>query len=274
MKKGFLYICLSLFISSFLTLNAQNGLTPARGAESLALGGNVSGSQGIEGILNNQAGLSQVQGFAVIINSEQRFLLSELLVGSLGLAYNKPSFGTIGLLISSFGFDTYQEQKIGLAYSRQLFDNLSIGGQFDYLNTRIDGFGSSNAITFEIGVQSQVTDQILIGAHVFSPGTVRINDTNEIPSRFNLGIQYKPTPKFFLRAEIEKLIDRPLSIQGGVDYKIINELYLRVGTSTNPTRLSFGVAYGFSNKFQFDLSTVNHEILGLTPAASFSYQSK
>ena len=257
---------------SFIELQAQSGLTPAKGAESLSLGGNVSSSTGIESILNNQAGLSDLNGFAVIVSSEQRFLLSELLVGSAGIAYNRKGFGTVGLVVSSFGFEEYSEQKIGLAYSRKLFDNLSMGGQLDYLTTRIDGFGSNSAITFELGVQSELSEQFMIGAHIFSPGTVKINDTSEIPSRINIGLKYSPTSKVYVVGEIEKLLDRGLSIQGGINYQIINELYLRVGTSTNPTRMSFGVAYGFNQSFRFDGALVNHDVLGLTPAASVKYQ--
>jgi len=267
-------IILFLLITSAITLTGQRGITPAKGAESLSLGGSVSGSLGIESLLNNQAGLSQLEGFGVIVSTEQRFLLSELVIASAGVAYNFKKVGTLGLMVSNFGFEEYREQKYGLAYGRKLFENLSIGGQFDVLNTRIVGFGSSTSITFELGLQAALSEAFSIGAHVFSPGTVSINDTNELPSRFNLGVQYQPSDQIYATVEVEKLIDRGLSVQGGISYQIIESLYLRVGTSTNPTRMSFGLAYGFNETFRFDAAMTNHEILGITPAASVRYQSK
>jgi len=55
----------------------------------------------------------------------------------------------------------------------------------------------------------------------------------------------------------------------GLEYKIINELSLRIGFSTNPAKNSFGVGYSL-NKMQIDLAINKHQVLGYSPQISVS----
>ncbi len=254
-----------------LLLSAQRGFTPARGAKSLSMGGLVSVSTEIDAILNNQAGLASMDGYGLIATAEQRFLLDELRTVSFGASYEKKDFGTVGLLVSSFGIAEYKEQKFALAYARKLLDQLSIGGQLDYLTTRIQGYGSSNSITFEFGLQSKFNDEIMMGFHMFSPGQVSQGTESNIPTRMNLGFAYIPSDKLIIGAEVEKIVDLDFAFRGGVSYAFAEQFILRAGVSTGETTFSFGLGYALQNALYFDGAFSQHETLGITPAASVKY---
>jgi len=256
------------------SLDAQRGFTSAQGAKRVAMANTGSNTLGIEALLNNQAGLYKLNGIGVIAASEQRFLLKDLNAVSIGLAYGDKTFGALGLMISNFGFDEYKEQKIGLAYSRLLFNNLSIGGQLDLLHLNIAGYGSSSNITFELGVISKITDQVSVGFHVFSPSEVNITEQSSIPTKIIVGASYKPSKKIEIVTEVEKIIDRDYTFRMGIDYSIVDRFNLRAGLSTGAATLSFGLGININKKISFDGSFSNHETLGFTPAGSLIYQGK
>ena len=252
----------------------QRGYTPSNGATSMSMGGIQSTHEGIDAILNNQAGLSSIHNFGFIASSEQRFLLSELVTIAAGAVYGDKNLGTFGLMMSSFGIDEFREQKIGFAYSRKLLDNLSIGGQLDYLSTRIDGYGKSSTITFELGIQSKVSKEVLVGFHIFSPGTIRQGPESDLPTQINAGISYFPSEKLLVSAEVEKIIDLEYSLRLGISYKIYDQLSLRAGASSGATTVSFGLAYVLNQQIHFEGAFSQHEILGTTPGASLKYLKK
>lgn len=235
------------------------------------MGGLVSTSTSIDAILNNQAGLYKLTGYGFIASAEQRFLLNELSTISFGAAYGKKNLGSFGLLISSFGIDEYKEQKFAFAYARKLLDKLSIGGQLDFLSTRILGYGSSNSVTFEIGIQSMVTKEFTLGFHLFSPGQVSQGTESNIPTRMNAGFAYHPSNKLLIVLEVEKIIDLDFAVRGGISYAFADQFILRAGASTGETTFSFGLAYKIQNSLYFDGAFSQHEVLGITPAASVKY---
>lgn len=261
-----------IFSLSSIALRAQFGFTAAKGPDSISKGAYVANSTGIGSMLNNQAGLTQLDNFGVILAVEQRFLLSELNIASAGLAYNAHGLGVFGFVLSNFSFDAFTEQKFGFAYARDLFSNLAVGAQLDYLSTRIDGFGSQSAVTFEIGVQSRINEKLQIGAHIFSPVQAELTDGDEIPSKYNFGLRYSANEFIDAIIEVEKIIDEEFSINAGVQYQLIDRMYLNLGSSTNPTRISFGIAYGINENTSFGLAASNHEILGLSPSVGVQYE--
>lgn len=261
-----------IFFSCSSELSSQLGFTAAKGPESISKGAYTANSLGISSMLNNQAGLTDLSNFGVILSIEQRFQLSELNIASAGLAYNADKLGVFGFVLSNFSFDTFTEQKFGFAYARKLVDNFSVGLQLDYLSTRIDGFGSQSAVTFEVGLQSQISESVQLGAHIFSPVQAELTDGDEIPAKYNFGVLYTINDQIKTVIEVEKIIEEDISIIAGVQYELIDRLYLNIGTSTNPTRLSFGIMYGINNSTTFGLAASNHEILGLSPSTGIQYE--
>lgn len=269
MKKIFIFI----FIAYGSFAIAQNGATNASGGRSNGVANASVGFTDINSIFNNQAGLANLQQMGFILAAEQRFLLPDL--NSFGGGFALPtSSGTFGLSVHYFGFESYNESKIGLSYARKLMDKLSIGIQFDVLQTTIAENGSANFFTFEAGIQSELIENLLIGVHIYNPVKLEIIEDEFIPSLFRAGATYTASKKLLLHAELEKDFDFPFVFKSGVEYELIDDFWLRVGVHTNPTAISFGIGYQFKNGFRMDIASNYHQDLGFTPSLGIGYDFK
>ncbi len=264
-----LTLCLSLCF--FIQINAQNGVPPQAGARGMAMGNASSTFQDINSLFSNQAGLAFLEKMAFTAGAERRFLLADINSYIAGAAIPTKG-GTFGLSVNYYGFEGYNESKIGLAYGRKLFDNLAIGAQLDYLSTRIPEFGNKSLFTFEVGMQAVLIEQVTIAAHIFSPIQQEIVEGESLPSIFKLGLGYRPSEKLFVSAEMEKDLGFDADIKLGIEYFLIDILSLRTGVSTNPLRNTFGLGLKLKSGLMVDIAAGYHHVLGITPAASVTYQ--
>jgi hypothetical protein len=268
MKPTHLYLLLLLLLP--LGLAAQNGLPPSAGTRGLAMGQTGLTFSDINSIFSNQAGLAFLEGPSFLAFAEQRFLLEELQSFSFGAALPTSS-GTFGLSINHFGFDAYNEQRLGLAYGRRLFGSLALGAQFLMLNTRIPEYGSKAVFTFELGALMELMPQLEFGVHLYSPARVEVSTEEYLPTVLRLGLRYFPSSSLNLLAEVEKDIDYPARIKMGAEYKAAEPLALRFGVATQPVALSFGIGYRLANGLGLDIASSYHQLLGFTPAAGLNY---
>ena len=264
------YFYILLFLSGFHCLNAQNGAPPAAGARAVAMGQTGATFTDINSIFANQAGLAHLESMAITAYGEQRFLVSEIRSIGLGAALPTAS-GTFGLTLHYFGFDQYNEQRIGLAYGRKLLEKLSIGAQFLMLNTRIPEYGNKAVFTFEVGALAELLPQLNLGFHLFSPARIQVTNEDNLPTVLKLGLSYLPSDKLTLLAELEKDIDYAARAKFGVEYQIAEPLFLRLGAATQPTSMSFGLGYALPNGLRLDIASSYHQVLGFTPAAGIIF---
>ncbi|MDP3464105.1 MAG: hypothetical protein Q8S18_15045, partial [Bacteroidales bacterium] len=159
------------------------------------------------------------------------------------------------------------------AYARAFSDQLRIGVQLDYLTTQFgDGYESTNNITFELGVQSDITKKITVGAFIFNPVKARLSSyTDErVPVIMRFGVTYHFTGKLFGIAEIEKNFDLKPGLRTGFEYTINQTFYARIGLSTQPGLLTFGSGFRIGN-LNLDLSAGMHQVLGVSAQAGLIY---
>ncbi len=174
-------------------------------------------------------------------------------------------------MVSRYGFSLYSENKISIAYARSLTKNLSIGGGFNYLSYIIDQYGTSSKFTFELGVQSQLSEYFSLGAYIFNPGSVRLTDSQDIPSRMGIGLKYSASDKADVYAEVEKTINRNLDIKFAVEYKLIESFSLRTGVNITQSSLHFGPRYTMKNGISILGGYSFDNRLGHTTSFSISY---
>ncbi len=239
-------------------------------ARSIGMGAASVVFDDIHSLWSNQAGIAHLEESAVSAYAEQHYLLSNLQTLGLGAVYPTRS-GNFGITLNYLGFEQYQEQKIGLAYGRKLFDRFSIGAQFLMLNTNVQEYGSKSIFTFEFGLLAELLPRVNIGAHAFSPARINILEEDNVPTIFSMGLAYLPSPSVAINLEVEKDIEYPARFKAGIEYQIIDPLFLRTGLGTNPTTLHFGVGYRIQNNIDVDLATSYHQILGVSPAFGLSY---
>lgn len=256
-----------LFIFFSFYSIAQNNSTDAR---SKGVANASVAFTGINSILNNQAGLAKLEHLSIVLSAEQRFILNDL--NNFGAGFAMPTnSGTFGVSVHYFGFEDFNQSKIGLAYARKLMDKLSVGIQFDMLSTRISEYGNRNLFTFEIGVQSELIENLLLGFHLYNPVKLEIIEDEFVPTIIRAGATYTASKKLKLHTELEKDFDFPFIFKGGIEYELVDDFWLRVGVNTNPTAMSFGLGYQMKNGLRLDLASNYHQELGFTPSVGISF---
>jgi long-subunit fatty acid transport protein len=244
-NKTILFIGL-LFFGCNPCVLGQSSYFSSGGAHSLSMADNGTMFSGISSIYTNPAGLVSIDNFALDVGYNRRYNLEDLSTISLGGA-KKVGAGIFGFSVSKYGSSVYSESKIGLTYARKLFSNLSIGAGFDMLNYSINNYGTTNAFTFEIGIQSSINERLSLGAYVFSPGIVSLNEDQEIPSRYSMGLRYMASKKAHIYVDISKTINRDPEFKFAVDYKMIESFSVRIGGNVTKESIHFGPAYTMEN---------------------------
>jgi hypothetical protein len=263
----FLVVCL---MGASLCVHAQNGLPTVAGARGLGMANAGFNFRDVNSTFSNQAGLAFMEHFSATAFAEMRFLGSGINNIAAAIAY--PVKGnTLALSVQQFGLKGYNEQKIGLAYARKLFDAMSLGIQLDYIGLRIPEYGSKPAFTFEVGLQGEpIVRKLLVGAHIFSPIRVSVTDNERLPIALSAGATYLASSSLSVHAGIEKDIDFTASFKGGFEYLPSKVFAIRAGVSTQPTQPTFG--FGLRLKgFALDLASAYHTDLGFSSALSATY---
>lgn len=226
-------------------------------------------------VFNNQAGMTSVYKISSEIYFENRFLLKELGLKAIGVEIPVKA-GTFGLSFQEFGFNLYNEMKIGLAFGKKFGKAFSAGVQLDYLRIHIaDDLGTKHLFTFEIGLQYHINHNLCFGVHFYNPITVKVVSYQDerIPSVINLGFSWKFSEGFITTMEVEKDIQLKPIFKAGLEYHFVKPVYVRAGLLTNPTMFTFGFGVEFG-QVRFDFSSSYHLVLGYSPQVSLSYAFK
>lgn len=261
MKRLFL---LALFTLSFSTLFAYDFIHPM-GGRAAAMGGSSVAAQGLWAMQNNPAGMASLEKISLGLYYENRWMLPETAY-KCGAFALPTKFGTLGLSFNQFGSSKYNENKFGLAYAKAFGRYLQIGLQLDYLLLKIgNDYGKYSAVTFELGLQSQVTDKLTLGTYIFNPVNFSFEQTlnhEKLPIVMRFGLAYKFTKDFIGQCEIEKNTEREgVSLRGGLEYEAARNFFIRAGVQSNPGILSFGLGYAISFA-QINVAAQLHNELG------------
>ena len=261
MKKLLLLITLILSTSM---LFAYDFIHPI-GGRAAAMGGSSVASQDLWAMQNNPAGMANLEKISLGLYYENRWMLPETAY-KCGAFALPTKFGCLGLSFNQFGSWKYNENKFGLAYAKDFGRYLQIGLQLDYLMLKIgNDYGTFNAFTFELGLQSQVTDKLTLGTYIFNPVNFSFEQTlnhEKLPIVMRFGLAYKFTKDFIGQCEIEKNTEKEgVSLRGGLEYEAFKQFYIRAGVQTNPGILSFGL--GYTIRFaQINVAAQLHNELG------------
>lgn len=264
-------ITLFIVLGFFATARSQSEWI-AHGGRSAAMGLSSAAVSDFWSVTNNQAGMAFYDKTAAGVYFENRYLIKEL--GTQAGAFTlKTKFGVLGATVGYSGDASFSTTKAGLAYARKFGNRFSAGVQLDYIATVLgEEYGKRGNITFDAGIMVKLTDQLTFGAHTFNPLHVQLSEYNNerIPSTVNAGFGYTFSDKLLLTAEACKNSEFPMEFRSGVEYKLGNVAFARVGLSTNPARYTFGFGIAMKN-LTLDLSSSVHSQLGYSPQVSMQY---
>jgi hypothetical protein len=219
----------------------------------------------------NPAGIGYLENPSVGLFADQRFLTG-IHFYNLSAAMPVQKVGAFGISYDYFGFSAYNENRLGFAYARKFSDIISAGLKFNYFRLAIEENGAAHAGAFEAGVQIAPTKKMRVGAHVFNPIRQKISKefSETLTTMIKVGVSYHPSEKLMFALETEKHINHAFRIKTGMEYKVIEPLYLRIGAATNPTLFTFGIGTVFKN-LQIDFASSWHLQLGYSPQLAFIY---
>ena len=240
------------------------------GARSQALGNTYVALREEAAIWGNAAGLTSLSQNVFSIYGNRPFNQSEVQLAGFGLALITNS-GAFAINAQQQGFADLKEQAFGVAYARQLFSNLSIGGRLDIQRFDIAEYGNTQTITFDLGFQLEAFKDFYIAAHVYSPFEVEVVENSALESLFSFGASYKVSEKVLLLATIQKQQENPLSIHSGLEYLPADNIFIRLGAQSQPTKVSMGIGYKLPAGLQLEFAGSYHQDLGFSPGIGIGY---
>ena len=264
-------ILLTIFLVLFVGNTYTQGWLPS-GSRSMQMGNASSTLNDVWAYYNNPGALADVDELSVGISYENRFLLKEL--QTQGLAVAIPiKVGVISVGGHMYGYNQFRSYKAGLGYSMKLSERFYTGVQMNYQGLSLnENYGSTNSLTAEAGLYAKFNDKWRLGVSIFNVGRTKLSDFED--DRFStimrLGSSYHFSEKVMVAVEVEKDLEHTPRIKSGIEYQVIENLFVRGGFATSRTEMSFGFGYNFK-VLQLDLGSSYDQILGWSPNFSLTY---
>lgn len=248
---------------------SQNG-NFSSGARSAALGEASVTIHDPYAMFNNISGIAREENFTGSLSFENRFGISSFNTVAAGIIFPK-NWGNTTLNFFKFGDDLYSEQKIGLGYAHNI-SMVSLGAQINYVQYFIEGYGSKGAIVLELGGIAEIIPELIFGAHIYNvtQSQLSASDDEHIATTLKAGLSYRPLKKLMINIESEKEVTSKARFKLGIEYEIINHLYLRSGFSPGSGHGYHGIGFQ-AGRFVIDYALSNNFQLGFSHQASLSY---
>lgn len=245
------------------------------GARASAMGGTSVAARDVWGLQNNPAGIAYLEGWQCGLYYENRWGLRETAFKSVVLTRSIGGVGCLGLSVDQFGGVTYSENKLGLTYARDFGPYLQMGLQADLLWLHWgEGYPDRVGAGFTLGMQSQVTERLRVGAAVFNPLGKDLAVGRWFPAVMRLGWTYLFTDTFVAQGELEYDHSRQgMRIGSGFEYVVADRFSLRAGAQYHPNLLSFGTGYRIG-PVHVEVSAQLHQVLGASVQMGIHYGLK
>jgi len=221
-------------------------------------------------LFNNIGGLARVENHVVFGGYQNRFGIKEFQVVGAGAIYHT-AYGNAGLGFYKFGDKLFSQQRIHLGLGNR-FQMVSLGASIDFIQYRISTIGTKQAISIEFGGIAEITRQLFFGAHIFNLNQADlVKETGEkMPVIMKGGISYRPNDELSLNLEITKDLVFEEVIKFGLEYQIVENIFVRTGISTQPFLSAFGVGF-HPTKLRFDYAYTKNSNLGAIHELSLGY---
>jgi hypothetical protein len=221
-------------------------------------------------VLNNPAGFATAQHASGFVSYRTIFDFAPFNTVSAG-AVILSGFGNFGLGVYRFGDDIFSSQMISASVSRKI-GIMALGIKASYLQLDIEGFGSKGVFVADIGGVAELTPQLTFGAHIynFSQATLSAETNERVPTLIRLGLAYHPTSEFTFVIEGEKDVNLGPDLKLGIQYQLIERVFLRTGFSGLNNNHSFGGGIEL-NKFVIDYGVSVDRDLGSTHNFGISF---
>ena len=222
-------------------------------------------------VASNQAALTKLKHVSAGVYGEKKFLLNELGFYDAVVAIPTRS-GNFEFDGRYFGFTDYNEAQLGLAYARNIGNKIDIGVQFNYYSVRITGYGNAASINFELATILHLTDNFNAGLHIYNPIGSKLgkNGEEKLASIYSFAMGFEPSQNFFFSLELAKKENNPPSVNAGLQYKFLPQLFARGGICTSTSSMFLGIGFQWKS-MRLDVTASYHPELGISPGTMLLY---
>jgi hypothetical protein len=95
----------------------------------------------------------------------------------------------------------------------------------------------------------------------FTQSSVSSEDEERVPTIINIGLSYEPTENLIITMGGEKDVDLEADLKFGLEYKILDKIFIRIGFNVDKGTHSFGAGIDL-DKFFFDYGIKIDQYLG------------
>jgi hypothetical protein len=243
------------------------------GSRAAALGNIGLVNTDIFAVYNNQAALGFISSPLAAVHYENKYFTEALNLSAAAFAMPVSMAGTLGLDLCSFGYAQYRETRLGVAWGRQLSKRIAVGAQLCYQLLQVAGYGSTGALTAELGLIAEPLDNLWLGAHIFNfTGSRYLSNTyhERLPVIFDAGMNYRFARHASLMVAAKVESEQAVQTRAGLEVIVAKVLALRMGVLVKPVELYAGFGYTYRN-LNIDMAFSRHETLGYTPQISLTY---
>lgn len=223
-------------------------------------------------IISNPGSLARLNSLTAGVYGERKFMLSE--TGLYTAIITVPgATGNFALQTDYFGYSDYNESQVGIAYGLPLNEHIGVAAKFNYCHLRIPSYLSASAVNFKIGTVVHINDQLHTGISVYNPLNSNLgkNTGDKIASVYKAGIGYEISSSFFTQLEVISETGTPANIHIAIQYKPIEQLWLKAGVFTGTSSGFCGIGFLY-RQLRIDFSTAFHQQLGMSPGLRLLYQ--
>ena len=257
------------------------------GVQNSSMAGTISPNISSDnGLFQNPASLAGFNDNIVIAGQSNLFNQSEFPYQHLGLVYDIPVLGRLGISYQSFSTE-YNGIKLSsesaLSISKGTFiqkDRNScsaIGYRVNFLSWEqaassgaegdgSNGFSAHQSSTFglDFGIIGGLRDRYWVGGYLTNINSPMINGQN-LPRSIALSIGFNPSKKIQTSLSIKRVLGRnDRQVNLGLQYQLSSSLSIISGVQSNPNRLGLGVEYEILNRFTLGYSILTHHVMGET----------
>lgn len=283
-------IAVTLMIKLLSVQPAQAGLFDDRlpSARFTAMGGaGVAVANDVWAAYYNPAGLSRVDRIQVGTSYTRLFNVSFLrnFFGAATLPISQ-KYGTLSLTLQYFGVN-YKESNLSGEYTlalshgfyllKDIHSSLAIGYSLKAYHWRLGesltfgDLGSATTVGVDVGLMASVYSRTYLGIYFLNLNTPQIGayQQHDLPRRVVVGLAYQPYDGVTTSLDFNRTIGTgETQLWGGAEFQVFNNLFLRFGGTTNPSRFSAGIGLQFA-QFQLDYGLLTHSELGETHQIGF-----
>lgn len=223
-------------------------------------------------IFNNIGALGRLDNHYVFAGYQSRYNISDFQIIGAGGIYHHPKYGNAGIGFYRSGGEDFSKQRINLAIGHTI-QLVSLGLGVDLIQYRTSTLGSKQTVAIQFGGVAEIIPQLRFGAHIFNISQSKLSNLKDdlIPTTMKAGISYLPIEELMVNVEVEKEINQKEIIRAGVEFQIIERVFIRTGIITRPFSGAFGIGF-YPKNFKIDYAFSNQSTLGNVHELSVAYR--